>query len=234
MNIARLCSALSLTINALLLSLPIASTARAQTADNPLPNVTLESTVTDMGSGQWLYRYTLVNSTPCISAECFSNSRVVEFDIPAFEDAGITDIQAPTDWSGFLTYSGVEFPCLCQVINGLMWEVNPNTNIGALPSGQSLAGFSYLASYGAMKYPYEGITFGHVFSGDPLGPASPLALASIAAPIPEESTGFLLLAGAALLTLRVRRRSRPDLSGSLLWDARPGFIATGGRPTAAG
>ena len=81
-----------------------------------------------------------------------------------------------------------------------------------LAPGDTLAGFSFQASYAPVKGPFSGAHYnGTLFTGDPAIPGSPSAfsagLTTPVAVVPEPGAAVLMLAGLALFGLRKSRHA---------------------------
>jgi hypothetical protein len=204
MYVLRLFPLISLASLALVLA---SAKSFAASPDNPAPVVSIVDSDTFLGSGRWKYEYTLTNLTTCLSAECFSNAPIYDFVLPLPPDTGVTDITAPANWSFDLAYTAKAYiPCFCQ-LPVVEWHATAYPG-DALPVGESLSGFSYVAAFGPMKYPYWVVNVGlERTDGDPAGPASPIAIANLAA-VPEPEVYGLMLAGLGLLGVAARQKSK--------------------------
>ncbi len=161
---------------------------------------TVSSTVTQSGSETWDYQFTVLNTA--------YDSSVNSFEIPWFNDAGITNITAPAGWNNDTTYEGF-LSGYATATEFLLW----NSSTTLIAPGQSLSGFGFTASYAPVKGPFAlGFDNWSYFIGDPAIPGSPSALnagyteAFPVTNVPEPETYALMLAGLGLLGFAARRR----------------------------
>lgn len=166
----------------------------------------------------WSYTYTLTNTTTCLG-NCLSTVGGVsiadyilsirEFAIPYFDDAGITAILAPSNWT--YSISSTDVFNLGFGAKAIVWQaVTDNAGIAL---GATLGGFGYESSYEPGKGPYS-FTLGNGTTsyGDPAIPLSPNAVAAGILPlsnVPEPEQYLLTLVSIAALATRLRKRSNP-------------------------
>lgn len=183
----------------------LAAPAQAATPIFAYFNLEIEETITQLSPDSWRYSFTLINTTlPLSDAEFVTNlSKLNTYVLPYYADAGITGVTTATGWT-FSTDSGNPFG-----LNTAGTMAFTATEGYALAAGASLAGFSYVSSYGPAKAPYQAVFAGGTLFGDPSIPASPGALADglVPTPVPEPASYAMLLAGLAALASRTRRRS---------------------------
>jgi hypothetical protein len=180
------------------LALGLASSA-ANASFNAGPQVSgsVSSTVIRSGAETWDYRFTVFNTSV--------DNSVTSYEIPWFDDAGITNITGPSGWNYSTSESAFgPYPAMSLVWN---YPANP------IAPGESLSGFGFTASYAPVKGPFAlGFDNGAMFMGDPAIPGSPLAGdAGYTKPfpvtsVPEPETYAMMLAGLGLLGFAARRR----------------------------
>ena len=179
------------------------------------PIVRVADQVTALPADQWAYAYTVTNATICFGncGDTIGGKSIIgyvlavrEFALPYFDDAGITSIQSPNNWSASVV--NTDSFALGHGAKTLVWTAL--TDASGIPAlGASMGGFGYIASFDAGKGPFSAI-LGNQSSvlGDPAIPRSPNAIAAGISAVPEPQTYALLLAGLASVLVAVRVRTR--------------------------
>ena len=200
-------------------------------ASNPL---TISASVTSTATPSiWNYTYSITNSATWITYRSDQDKAPLQhFNIPYFDDAGITNITSPDGWSyrindnnnfgltGAKTlewYASVRLDIPFCVGNG-----NTGCILSGIDPGSMVSGFGFDGAFGPAKAPYEA-TFAQVTSpytffdrGDPPIPASPDALNAGLQPqstVPEPGTLALIFSGFCAIGLlaRIKRRKPKGL-----------------------
>jgi hypothetical protein len=83
----------------LALGLLAAPPASAGAAGGWTRNSTVSDSVTDNGNGTWTYNYTVHNTSAQNNGPDPFTPWIVDWELPWFGDAGITDIQSPANWN---------------------------------------------------------------------------------------------------------------------------------------
>jgi len=180
-------------------------------------------TVIQIRPEAWQYRFAITNHSWSIPS-LRDGVRIVEFDLPYFEDAQLSAIHAPSGWAWKV--DSVDSFSLGNGAQTLVWYATAiNFGIAGttsdffpgtpLPPGDTLLGFSFDAPFAPVKAPYK-VSFKSMgdWSGDPALPGSPAAVAAglnVGLPVSSvpEPTGLALLAtGLLLLIGRAQARSR--------------------------
>lgn len=166
------------------------------------------------GENVWSYTYTLTNTTQCMG-NCLDTVgglsisdyilSIREFAIPYFDDAGITNILSPSDWS--YSISSNDLFSLGFGAKAIVWQaITANAGIAL---GATLGGFGYEAGFEPGKGPYS-FTLGNNTTtyGDPNIPLSPNAVAAGITSlnsVPEPEHYWLALVAIAALAPRLGR-----------------------------
>lgn len=203
---AQLFSARRAVAGALLAASAVAAGAAQAITIAASWSASVSETVTQLSADSWRYSFTINNLSyvmPGDSGYYTELTKLTDYLLPYYADAGIRDITTAPGWI-YSTASGNTF----ELDNAatLTFSATAGYAIGA---GSSLAGFSYVSSYGPVKAPFAALFVGNSFYGDPSIPGSPAALADglLPAPVPEPATYAMMLAGLGLLAGRTRRRS---------------------------
>lgn len=182
---------------------------------------TVVDTVSTAAPGTWSYNFSITNNAWGLPSYADS-IRITRYELPYFADAGVTAIQAPTGWSWrinaadtFALGNGAQTLewTATSVAFGIAGVTNtPDPTFPVLTPGDTLAGFSFQASYAPVKGPFSGAHYnGTLFTGDPAIPGSPSAfsagLTTPVAVVPEPGAAVLMLAGLALFGLRKSRHA---------------------------
>ena len=184
-------------MSAIALGLALGLAGNVANAMFAVENGTVSSTVTENRNGTFDYRFTVFNG-PGLSS-------ITSFALPYFNDAGITGITGPADWS----WVQASDPVFGVPPTVLRWT----TSLNPVGPDSSLSGFGFTSTFAPVKGPYAlGFDSGAVLLGDPPITGSPKTLeAGFTVPVttvPEPETYALMLAGLGLLGLAARRRAR--------------------------
>ena len=165
-------------------------------------------------ASHWNYSYTVTNTTDCyLTCDAGTwygeQTRISQFALPFFTDAGIDAIASPTGWSSQVSAS--DLFNLGSGTKTIIWTAD-SASTGILV-GNTLSGFGYQANYSAGKGPYQITQLrGASALGDPAIPLSPLAQTAGIQPmtlVDEPASSAMLVAGLGLMGFIVnRRRSR--------------------------
>ncbi len=169
------------------------------------------STVTDLGGGQFLYAYTLLNNRGCTSVGCniapydSQESALTDFYLPLFPDANITDITSPAGWSE--RTDAVDLFVLGDGAEAMHWT-------GSLAPLSTASGFSFVTTFAPVKASVQEIFQDSATETiDPPIPGSPDAIGAgltqslpVTTPEPRSLLGALGLSFALLAVCRARLR----------------------------
>jgi hypothetical protein len=179
-------------------------------------------TVTDQVSVSntvWHYNYVLENASYCMGScsDTIGGQPIGtawlgmrEFSVPFFDDAGITNIAAPTGWA--YAISATDTFGLGFGAGTLTWSAMSAGD--QLATGAARGGFAYDTLFAPGKGPFQAVLRdGASMIGDPAVPLSPKAIAAGiqggVAPtgVPEPQSLLLVLAGVGLLAASRARRA---------------------------
>jgi hypothetical protein len=84
--------------------------AEASTVEAPICDYCSRVTdiVTDNGDGSWTYEFTVYNDSPAVSEG--PTLVIVDWELPYFDDSGITNVQSAYGWTWAIETIGVENP----------------------------------------------------------------------------------------------------------------------------
>jgi hypothetical protein len=213
------------------IAMPAKAFQVATASESPI----ISESVTQIGASSWQYSFSITNmsnwltSYPQYAAQYADSVKIVEYKLPYFSDANITSILDPSGWT-HATVNQDSFS-LGNGAQTLVWTVAPGSSgiAGAgvnfvdypLVPGDTLGGFSYVATYAPVKGPYAaGFAAGYLIAGDPAIPGSPFARSAgltidmgyQVAAVPEPETYALMLAGLGLLGVAARRRKQKEVA----------------------
>lgn len=222
-------------------SLAFAPAAHAATVAGWVRLSQVTDSVTDNLDGTWTYEFTVHNDSrgwdyliddgaDLVETEPY----IIDWELPYFSDSGITSVQSPDGWEWSIEdigtpdglWGGVAdwqdpadpfyFGATSPFTTGtqvLHWYTSSDSVPGTMIEiGESLGGFSFVASYGPGSAPYQASWFQlPVRTGDPAFPfggvpASPMARGPV---VPLPTSAAIGLAGLGLgAVLRLLRRRR--------------------------
>lgn len=182
------------------------------------PEVAIIDSIVPIDANTWTYTYSLTNITDCFgncgdtAPTSFGTKSIYnyilavrEFAIPYFDDANVTLITAPANWTSQVVANDIFG--LGSGAHALVWTAL--TDNSGIALGATLGGLSYESTFGPGKGPFS-TTFGGgwVVLGDPAMPLSPSAIAAGIAPsaIPVPAAVWLFNSGLGLLGFINRRK----------------------------
>jgi len=238
----------------------VGAAGTALIASFPVPAISYNSHVTDSvidnGNGTWTYDFTVYNDEPNSYGYGFDTEAVaprktatvkaattgeihviVDWELPYFDDMGITNIQSPYGWNFSLETVGT--PNASTGWGGVaQWQqegddwknhfdqvyggadnnpFNNNTKVlhwyttsNEIWPQMSLSGFSFTAVFDKGNAPYQtSWNAKEIFTGDPSFPNAGLPNSPSINPVPLPGTLTLLFAGAGgLAILRKKKKDR--------------------------
>ena len=240
----------------------VGAAGTALIASFPVPAISYNShvtdSVTDNGNGTWTYDFTVFNDEPNFYGYGFDTEAVapretatvqaamdttgeihviVDWELPYFDDMGITNIQSPENW--FYSIETIGVPNATTGWQGTAaWQqdgdpwkdhfdqvyggadnnpFNNNTKVlhwyttsNEIWPQMSLSGFSFTAVFDEGNAPYQtSWNAKEIFTGDPNFPNAGLPNSPSINPVPLPGTLTLLFAGAGgLAILRKKKKDR--------------------------
>ena len=212
---------------ALVIALAIASSwrdAEAATANTCSRCSHITDSVVNNNDGTWTYNYILHNDGLIFNEQELAQL-IVDWELPYFNDAAISNIDSPSGWRwaietigspnsstgwggnaswqtpGDPMYQGPTSP-FTTTAQVLHWSIDDASRI--FP-GESLAGFSFIASFEPTAAPYQASWEDQVVrTGDPAFPLAGIPASPSAVPLPASI--MLLMGGLVPFFMFLRRK----------------------------